>query len=62
LKMELRKQVVICGNCRCRIGITFEEKARTPRLFCAGCEQVVTHLEEIRQAEGERYKAAARAI
>lgn len=52
--MAVKKKIAVCGNCLCRLGVTFEPEAIIPRLYCAGCEQFATHQEEIEQAEAAR--------
>lgn len=58
----MTKLVAICGNCHCRLGVTFDRGAVIPKLFCPACEQFAAHQEEMRSADAERYKAACAAM
>lgn len=56
----VNKKVAVCGNCLCRLGVTFDRRAIIPAMYCAVCEPIMTIEEETKEAETARYRAAAR--
>jgi hypothetical protein len=58
----MNKLVAICGNCHCRLGVTFERGAVIPKLFCVACEPFAAHQEEERLKNEAAYKAACAAM
>lgn len=51
-----RKLVIICKNCHCRIGITFDHVV--PVIFCTECEAVECTRREVAEEYERQYHAA----
>jgi hypothetical protein len=54
----IHKWPVQCGHCEKFLGFQLHA-APLPDVFCYGCESAVTHKEEMKAEETERYRAAS---